>query len=109
MNSFATLPRARLRRGGGWSYVHGMRTLLSLGILALMVAGCRTSAPSNAPVPTPEPFTRVANPDTNTVQLQVAVRRLIPTRRDGPVIWLVGTTHVGEPEYYHALQQFLNS
>ena len=89
--------------------------------LALALAGCSTHAarqPSatraNAGVAAtnasaPQPYMRIARPDTNTVQLQIAARRFVPAHRRGPVIWLVGTSHIGEPEYYHALQKLLDA
>lgn len=59
--------------------------------------------------PHPEPFTRISRPDANTVQLQIAVRRFVPIRRHGPTLWLAGTSHVGEPAYYRALQKHLDA
>ena len=88
--------------------------------LAFVLAGCSTHAarqpsatqPAAGPVATnasaPRPYMRIARPDTNTVQLQIAARRFVPAHRRGPVLWLVGTSHVGEPEYYHALQKLLD-
>jgi hypothetical protein len=56
----------------------------------------------------PQPYTRITNPDTNTVQLQIAVRKFTPEGRSGATIWLVGTSHVGEPDYYKSLQKHLD-
>jgi hypothetical protein len=52
---------------------------------------------------------RIVFPDTNTEALQIAVRRLAPDSGRGPVYWLVGTSHIGEPAYYHALQKELDA
>ncbi|MDB6122543.1 MAG: hypothetical protein JWQ71_1536 [Pedosphaera sp.] len=92
---------------------------LTLGLaFALGLTGCRTphkdgqtkvTPTTNAPIVQPAPYTRIANPDTNTIQLQIAVRKLVPTGRHGPVIWLVGTSHIGEPSYYQDLQKHLNA
>src|SRR5579871_165639 len=60
-------------------------------------------------LPPPEPYSRVAHPDTNTVQLQIAVRRLVAIDHRGPDIWLTATAHLGDPQYYHALQRHLDS
>ncbi len=78
------------------------------GALSLSWAGCSTTPPVVAN-PIPQPYTRIGNPDTNTVQLQIALRRFAPDRRGGPTIWLAGVMHVGEPDYYHAIQRFLDS
>ncbi|WP_150107347.1 hypothetical protein [Pedosphaera parvula] len=40
--------------------------------------------------------------------LQIAVRKLVPMRGKGPAVWLVGTSHVGETNYYADLQTLLN-
>jgi hypothetical protein len=79
-----------------------------LGALTLSLAGCSTRPP-DLQAPTPQPYTRIANPDTNTVQLQIALRKFVPARERGPAIWLAGVMHVGEPDYYHALQTFLDT
>jgi hypothetical protein len=88
--------------------------------LVFALAGCSTRAarqpvlaPPNAGLTAtnayaPQPYMRIAHPDTNIVQLQIAARRFVPAHRRGPVLWLVGTSHVGEPEYYHALQKLLD-
>ena len=89
--------------------------------LVFVLAGCSTHA-AREPVPVPpnagltatnayapQPYMRIARPDTNIVQLQIAARRFVPARHRGPVLWLVGTSHVGELEYYHALQKLLDA
>jgi hypothetical protein len=52
---------------------------------------------------------RIAYPDADTVQLQIAVRQFKPARRSGPVVWLAGASHIGESNYYAALQKHLDS
>jgi hypothetical protein len=54
-------------------------------------------------------YTRIHRPDTNTVQLQVAARKFLPARGFLPVVWLVGASHIGERDYYNALQEHLES
>jgi len=76
--------------------------------LSLALAGCSTPPSASAP-PTPQPYTRIANPNTNTVQLEIVLRKFVPPRHRGPVIWLAGVMHVGEPDYYRALQHFLDT
>ncbi len=78
--------------------------------LILALAGCQTSRPAaDASVAQPRPYTRIARPDSNTVQLQIAVRKFVPAHHRGPTLWLAGTSHVGEPDYYHALQKHLDA
>jgi hypothetical protein len=52
---------------------------------------------------------RVAHPDSNTVQLQIAARKFVPARGEGPVVWLTGATHIGESNYFRALQAHLDA
>ena len=82
--------------------------LVLLGALALARVACPTLSHA-ADTPPPRPYTRVANPDTNTVQLQIALRKFVPAQNAGPAIWLAGVMHVGEPQYYRALQHFLDA
>jgi hypothetical protein len=83
-----------------------------------LMTGCRSPGnhPSNASaaaktaVPKePLAYTRISGADSNVVQLQVAVRKFLPAHQRGPAVYLVGVMHVGEPEYYHALQRFLDA
>jgi hypothetical protein len=76
--------------------------------LTLALAGCQTRSRA-ADAPAPHPYTRIANPDAQTVQLQIAMRKFVPVRGRGPDIWLASVMHVGEPEYYRALQDFLDT
>lgn len=74
--------------------------------MALVWGGCSTPAPKD---PDPQPYTRIANPDADTVQLQIALRKFVPAgRHRGPDVWLAAVMHVGEPEYYETLQRFLD-
>ena len=78
-----------------------------LGAMFLALTGCQTRSPKDPPGP--RPFTRIANPDAQTVQLQIAMREFVPAHRQGPTVWLASVMHVGEPEYYRALQHFLDT
>ena len=82
--------------------------LVLLGALTLSLAGCSTR-PHTVADAIPQPYTRITNPDTNTVQLQIALRKFVPAGQGGPVIWLAAVMHVGEPDYYRALQHFLDA
>ncbi len=56
-----------------------------------------------------EPFMRVTNGPTGAVELQVAVRKLVPTNGVGPVIWLSSASHIGETNYFALLQKHLDA
>ena len=92
-----------------------MRKLSLTILLALALAGCSTQTPHSAlrtpqsSSPPPAPTTRIARPDTNTVQLQIVLRKFLPPHHRGPAIWLAGTMHVGEPQYYREVQKFLDA
>ena len=52
---------------------------------------------------------RVTRPDSNTVALQIAIRRFVPSKGHGPVIWLSGASHLGELNYFASLQRHLDT
>lgn len=84
--------------------------VLAFGLL--LPAGCSTAGKRAAavqPAATPEPYLRLTNSDPNLVQLQIAVRCFVPARGSGPAIWLMGVSHIGETNYYAALQHRLDS
>src|SRR5580658_1057907 len=82
-------------------------SFILFGALTLALAGCSSRSPAAAD-PAPHPYTRIANPDADTVQLQIALRKFHPAHQSGPAIWLAAVMHVGEPDYYRALQHFLD-
>lgn len=92
---------------------------MRLGVLSLiavlwLVPGCsapeRTQARDVAATSlAPEPYVRIENTDSNLVQLQIAVRKFISPRQQGPVLWLAGVSHLGESNYYAALQKHLDA
>jgi hypothetical protein len=92
---------------GGTSLAAG----LVLAILAAWLSGCASQPPDKAAhgPANPEPYLRVANPTPDTVELQIAVRSFMPARRPGPAIWLVGAAHIGESNYFAALQRHLDA
>ncbi|MBN2506301.1 MAG: hypothetical protein JXQ71_06370, partial [Verrucomicrobia bacterium] len=83
------------------------------GALLLAATGCATCPrdphTGRRPDPEPAPYMRVACPDAGTVELQIAVRRFGPARGGGPVVWLAGASHIGDPGYYAALQRHLDA
>jgi hypothetical protein len=89
----------------------GALLVLMLGLL--LPVGCSTegkrSAAISQPVTPPAPYLRLSKSGTNLVQLQIAVRQFLPVRGSGPAIWLMGVSHLGETNYYAALQQRLNA
>ena len=78
----------------------------------LLAPGCSTSQRARAgasTAPPPEAYVRIDNTDSNLVQLQIAVRKFLPARHKGPTIWLAGVSHIGESNYYAALQRHLDA
>ena len=76
------------------------------GLATLLSAAAALAA---EPPATPPPYLRVNRPDTNTVQLQVALRKFTPAGKSTPVVWLTGVSHVGDKGYYQAVQQHLDA
>jgi len=85
--------------------------IMLLGLLGGVGGFAQTA--TNGPVArvhfTVEPFMRVTNGPTGAVELQVAIRKLVPTNGVGPVIWLTGASHIGETNYYQLLQRHLDA
>ena len=87
-------------------------SLAALFLIATVLTGCATSkgtgvsSATNAP---PQPYMRVARPDSNTVALQIALRSFAPPKGRGPVVWLSGASHVGDSNYFAALQRHLDA
>src|SRR5579859_7833418 len=85
------------------------RIFLLFAMVSGLLTGCshhhhdsaKITSPASSNLLEPQPYSRVAHPDSNTVQLQIAVRRFVPVDHRGPTIWLTATAHVGEPQYYH--------
>ncbi len=94
-----------------------MKIRLSAALFApLLVAtaalnGCaaRPKGPIHDPHAPPAPYLRIAYPDDDTVELQIASRRFTPARGKGPIVWLVGASHIGESNYYASLQKQLDA
>ncbi len=57
----------------------------------------------------PQPFMRIQETAEGEIQLQIAMRKLVPTQKaDAPPIWLVGVAHLGSKAYYEMIQKHLN-
>ena len=86
---------------------------VALLLLAVLIGQCTFGQAANKPSAlvrfAVEPFMRVTNGATGAVELQVAVRKLVPTNGVGPVIWLTGASHIGETNYYAQLQKHLDA
>jgi hypothetical protein len=79
----------------------------------LLVTGCfgpgkRAAIRPPEPVPAPLPYVRIICADSNHIQLQIAAREFLPQRSRGPAVWLTGVSHIGDTNYYAALQAHLN-
>src|SRR5262249_43614547 len=89
-----------------------MRTGLFIVLTAtLLCFGCASPRqPATAivePIRDPDPYVRLVN-TSNSVQLQIAARKVDAPRSRRPSIWLVGVSHIGEAQYFAALQQHLD-
>ncbi len=80
------------------------RWTLLLPLLALSACSSGRQAAQSAP-PDPAPYIEVRG--TNVIELRIAARRFVPARGKGPTIWLTGASHVGDSNYYAALQKHL--
>jgi hypothetical protein len=81
--------------------------LLVSGLCAVLgLGGCAGVKPQ--PLPLAKSYLRVREATNGTVTLEVAVRTLAPTSGPGPVVRLVGVTHLGTSNYYAGLQRLLD-
>ena len=53
-------------------------------------------------------YLKVVKTNDASVELQVAVKKLVPLKGRKPEIWLVAVTHIGESNYYSELQRHLD-
>src|SRR5262245_39814831 len=100
----------RIRRVAAWGRV-GPRSVVAWGVVFAfgLLSGCATRSRKEAhePAPSPEPYVRVSTGDSNVVALQIAMREFVPKRGKGPLVWLAAVSHIGESNYYAALQKQL--
>lgn len=88
-------------------------SLLHLCWGILLLGGC--SSPSKKlsekpePLVTPEPYVRIANTDSNRIELQIAAREFASPRPGRTTIWLTGVSHIGDTNYYGELQRHLDA
>src|SRR5437773_1313787 len=78
-----------------------MRVVLSFAIGSTLLLAC-SSAPhrhhdADVVSSTPEPYVRLVNIDSNTLELQIAARKFVPAHGKGPTIWLTGVSHIANP------------
>lgn len=106
-------PHHQPRPRGAWCVVRGsvLAALCAFGIGLPSVAQTVSTNPPPAALArfAAEPYMRVTNGATGAVELQVAVRKLVPANGTGPVIWLTGASHIGETNYYAQLQKHLDA
>jgi hypothetical protein len=90
---------------------HSAALVVPLLLATAALAGCasRPKSAAHDPKSPPAPYLRIAYPDDDTVELQIASRRFTPARGKGPAVWLVGASHIGESNYYASLQQQLDA
>ena len=79
--------------------------VVALATLLGFAAGCTgPRAKSTAPAP----YMRVVQTEAGVIQLQIALRSFVPPRPTAPVICLAAVAHIGDSNYYRALQQHLD-
>jgi len=84
------------------------RHLAAATVLFLCGSTPRAAAPPPDGAP-PGRYLRTATSTNGSVALEVALRSFVPRHGRGPVVWLVGVTHLGTTNYYAELQRFLDA
>lgn len=86
-----------------------MKTAQKLLTLLAIVVTITTLAAKDSTNLTVASYMRIDESKTNVVELQIALRKLVPGKpTNGPVIWLAAVAHIGETNYYRNLQQHLS-
>ena len=106
---FQPRPRGARRVARGWGWMLAGLLASGTGPAALAQVAANDKPAAALARFTAEPYMRVTNGATGAVELQVAVRKLVPTNGTGPVIWLTGASHIGETNYYAQLQKHLDA
>lgn len=91
-----------------------MRLSFLLAIATVLLNGCGTARRndgqhSSQSLPLQAPYVRISTNDPNIIELQIALRKFVPNRGHGPAVWLAGVSHIGESNYYSALQKQLDA
>lgn len=84
--------------------------MLALAMLWPVVPGVPAAA-TNAPAARTltSPYMRATNIAPGVVELQVALRKFTAVSNSAPAIWLAAVAHIGETNYYQALQKHLDA
>jgi hypothetical protein len=89
-----------------------MRAGFIAAALVLLLPACSTPerrpSRARAALPPPATYVRIDNTRSNLPQLQIDLRQFLPRRGPGPAIWLAAVSHVGDTNYFAALQAHLN-
>jgi hypothetical protein len=73
------------------------RSIAGIALIAMLTAAAAATAQS----------LRVNEQPGRSVSLEVSIRDFAPSRRPGPVVSLVGVTHIGDAAYYAQLEEIL--
>jgi len=89
---------------------------LAVGLVPFVIGGADLLAAEKplgeqaaSPMVVPESYVRLTRSGSNLVQLQIAVRKFVPARGRGPTVWLAAVSHLGESNYFRALQKHLDA
>ena len=87
---------------------HPARLFVGIGALLALVGFVGSCTGPRAKSAAPAPYMRVVQTEDGAIQLQIALRSFTPPRPTAPVIWLAAVAHIGDSNYYHALQRRLD-
>ncbi|HOW64484.1 MAG TPA: hypothetical protein P5186_17475 [Candidatus Paceibacterota bacterium] len=83
--------------------------ILMLGEAIAADLSHQNRADTHKPAALSTDYLRVLRPNSNTVCLEVAARKFVPSNHQGPIVWLTGASHIGESNYFRALQRHLDA
>ncbi len=86
--------------------MHHVRLIVCLCLLAGAAA---QHAQGQVTPANPLPYIRLGTNDASVVQLEIVARKFVSAQEGRPVIWLSAVSHIGETNYYRALQKHLDA
>ena len=90
--------------------IHQVSRMTTLRLLLPILAGLLATLIVGANPHTPENYIRIHKTKDSEVQFQIAIREFKPTKhspKGSPTLSLVGVAHIGEKDYFKAIQTYL--
>ena len=81
-----------------------------MGVAAFLLSACQSPRGDQTKAATthsPAQYVRVNQTRDRCLTLEIAVRRFTPRGHESPSVWLVGVSHLGDPDYFKTVETLL--